>query len=354
VSRETDILRVPTAFNISGAELMTGQMSARCLFIFLCLSPALCAQDAIPSSTKKNSFAKTVYTYKTVDKVRIKADVYRHGNAEDRPVIVWLHGGALIMGTREGVPKQLLDLARKEHYVVVSLGYRLAPQAKLSQIIEDLTDGISWVRKSGPRLFHANPSRMVVAGASAGGYLALMTGHTAQPAPTALVSYWGFGDVDGDWTTTPSDAYRKGKLIDRDVALAGVGKDVLTSTNKQTGRGRSTYFLYLKQTGRWVNEVSGLDPKKNREQLTQYCPVRNVSPSFPPTLFLHGTADKDVPVEQSIAMAAELKRHGVPHELITVKGGGHSLWGGDRKKIDAAFARSMAYIHEHLSDAKSR
>ncbi len=67
--------------------------------------------------------------------------------------------------------------------------------------------------------------------------------------------------------------------------------------------------------------------------------------------FLHGTADKDVPVEQSISMARELKRHGVAHEVITIEGGGHSLWGGDRKLIEKAFKRSTEYIETILVDA---
>jgi hypothetical protein len=48
-------------------------------------------------------------------------------------------------------------------------------------------------------------------------------------------------------------------------------------------------------------------------------------------------------------MARELERHGVPHEVITIEGGGHSHWGGDRKLIDQAFKRSMDYIREKLT-----
>lgn len=317
--------------------------------LFACLAAmTLAMPTCCVAAEPASEFAKTTHTYKTVDELSVKADVYRHRDDVARPVVVWLHGGALIMGSRSGVPKILLELAEKRRFVVVSLGYRLAPEASLAEIISDLRDGLAWVRQSGPRLFAADPSRLVVAGASAGGYLALMSGITAEPPPTAIVSYWGFGDVDGDWTTQPSEAYRKGKLIDKQQAWAGVGRQVLTETNQQNGSGRATLFLYLKQTGGWLAAVSGLDPQRDRDQITSYCPIRNVSPEFPPTLFLHGTADKDVPVEQSLAMAKQLERHGVPHELITIEGGGHSLWGGDRKLIEQAFERSMEYIAEHL------
>ena len=296
------------------------------------------------------AFSKAVYTYKTVEQLEIKADVYRLQDAVARPVVVWLHGGALIMGDRGGVPRQLRDLARRHVFVLVSLGYRLAPQAKLQEIIDDLTDGLNWVRHEGPELFHGDPSRMVVTGASAGGYLALMSGIVIDPPPQAIVSYWGFGDVDGDWTTKPSEPYRKGKLIDEEDAWNGVGDAVVTGSNQANGLGRAAFFMYLKQTGRWINVVSGLDPETDRDKLTPLCPVRNVSSNYPPTLFLHGTADVDVPVEQSIAMAKELERHGVDHELITIEGGGHSLWGGDPKLIDRAFRRSVEYIRQRLTD----
>ena len=55
---------------------------------------------------------------------------------------------------------------------------------------------------------------------------------------------------------------------------------------------------------------------------------------------LQGTRDNDVPVEQLLNMAAELKKQGVSHELTAIEGGGYSLWGGDRKLIEQAFVRS--------------
>jgi acetyl esterase/lipase len=324
------------------------QCSTTFVLVFLLGSFAANLQE-LQADDQPVKFSITEYTFKTVESLKIRADVHRHANSDKRPVVVWIHGGALIMGSRTGVPKQLLELAEAERFVVVSLGYRLAPEAKLHEIISDVRDGLKWVRQSGPELFNVDPSRLVVAGASAGGYLALMSGFGTDVLPTAIVSYWGFGDVDGDWTTKPSQSYRKGKLISKEDAWAGVGQEVLTQTNQTNGRGRSTFFLYLKQTGQWLNAVCGLDPVSDRDKITQFCPVRNVTPKYPPTLFLHGTADKNVPVEQSLAMASELKRHGVSHEVITIEGGGHSLWGGDRKLIDQAFKRSMDYIREKLT-----
>ena len=80
----------------------------------------------------------------------------------------------------------------------------------------------------------ADPERVVVAGGSAGGYLTLLTGCRVRPRPTALVAYWGYGDVDGDWYTKPSDHYRTNvPLVGKDEAYQAVGGPVLTGTVTQ-------------------------------------------------------------------------------------------------------------------------
>jgi acetyl esterase/lipase len=135
-----------------------------------------------PVGAEAHQFGKKTYTYKMADKLPIQADVYRAGDAKVRPVLVWIHGGALIVGNRHGVPRNLVDLCRQEGYVLVSLDYRLAPEVKLPAIIADLKDALSWVRVKGPGLFHADPDRIVVAGGSAGGYLTMMTGICVEPA----------------------------------------------------------------------------------------------------------------------------------------------------------------------------
>lgn len=291
-------------------------------------------------------------TYKKVGDLEIQADVYRPENGVNRPVVLWIHGGALMMGSKKGVPKQLKALCEKEKFVLVSLDYRLAPEAKIPEIIEDLKDGMNWIRVSGPELFGADPQKMVVAGASAGGYLAMMSGIVTKTPPTAIVAYWGFGDIDGKWTTTPNEYYRKKmSLISKEDAYAALSKEVLTNTDNVKGRGRGNLFIYFKQNGLWAKEASGFDPVSESEKFIPYCPIKNLTDKYPPILFLHGTADTDVPYEKSVAMVEELKRLKRPYELITIEKGGHGLWGGDRNLIEKAFKRSTEYIREQLTES---
>lgn len=309
------------------------------LLLAICL-PGLAGAE-LPRST---------FVYKTVDDIPIHADVYRADDSVQRPVIAWFHGGALIVGNRQGIPRRMLELSEKEGYVLVSFDYRLAPQVTVSQIIDDLRDGLTWLRRRGAELFDADPSKLVVSGGSAGGYLTMMSGIAIDPPPTALVAYWGYGDIDGDWLTKPNEPYRKNKsVLSKQDAWAGVGEKVITGTDATNQRGRGAFYMYLRQTGLWAEVVGGFDPATERDKFTPFCPVRNLSEQYPPILMVHGTADLDVPYSKSADMARELKRLGVQHELLRIEGGGHGLGGGDAKEIEKAYARSLEFIRERLS-----
>src|SRR5829696_2236703 len=105
--------------------------------------------------------AATTHTYKTAAGCEIKADVFESDGPAKRPVLIWIHGGGLIGGSRSGIPRPLRERLQKSGFVVVSIDYRLAPNTKLPAIIEDLEDAHRWVRARGPDLFGADAGRIV-------------------------------------------------------------------------------------------------------------------------------------------------------------------------------------------------
>lgn len=296
---------------------------------------------------------KTSHCYKTVGDVKIEADAYRPDGTDLRPVLVWIHGGALIVGSKAQVPKNLLGLCAKERWILLSLDYRLAPEVKLPEIAEDLKDAFRWLHDQGPKLLHADTSRIVVAGGSAGGFLTMLSGVFVRPTPVALVAYWGYGDIDGEWTRTKSQHH--GAPVERGEAEAGVNRgSVVTNTDDPAAaKARGSYYRYLRQTGGWSFGVTGVDAAKESGKLDRFCPVKQITGDYPPILMIHGTEDTDVPYACSADMARELARHGVRHELITVQGAEHGLRDGDPKAVADANERALQFIRAHLSPKRT-
>jgi acetyl esterase/lipase len=332
---------LPIAFGIDGNR----RHARRRVFVVPLILGFVPLRDARASDSY---IEPKTYTYKTVGDLPIKADVYRLPGDDVRSAIVWIHGGALIMGKRGGP-----NLAQRKRYldaghVIVSIDYRLAPETKIHGIIDDVRDAIAWVRTRGPELFKIDPNRMAIIGHSAGGYLTLMAGFAVEPPPQALVAFYGYGDVDGDWYAKPDPYYRKTQpLVTRKDACMAIGTQEIAEGNVT---GRERFYLYCRQNGLWPQEVVGHDPAKQPGEFDRYCPIRNVTMSYPPTLLLHGDNDTDVPHQQSVAMAAELKRVGVVHEFLSIKGGGHGFDGKGMQDADvsAAFDKIEMFLRKHV------
>ena len=306
------------------------------------------------SGLKTPTAMMETHTYKQVGSLEVKADVYRFADDRTRPVVIWIHGGTVINGHREGVIGAFRQGVLDRGYLFVSIDYRLAPETQLPEVLQDVVDGVRWVQKAGPELFHADSERIAIAGGSAGGYLTLVSGFKVQPRPKALVSFWGYGDLVGDWYSKPSP-HRGITPLKRPAKKLFSKLMGLPSRIREIVAAMAGYFINIAvRRVSWPMAVSGWNPQSEPEKFYPFMPIKNVERSYPPTMLIHGDADTDVPFEQSTLMAREFEKHEVKHRLLALPGGEHGLAGVEPQIVAETYAAAVNFIQNNLKARTQR
>jgi acetyl esterase/lipase len=289
---------------------------------------------------------QSTVTYRTVGELKLEADLYLPPDRDGCPIVVWVHGGALIFGHRQDVPDWLRSTCLEEGIALASIDYRLAPATKLPEIVEDVEEAIAWL--GAPGTVSPNPGPMAVVGESAGGYLALTAAFRSDPRPDAVVSCWGYGDLLADWYTLPSPqpVHHLIEMTEQEARRQVAGPPVADDRQRQ---GNSyAFYQYCRQHGVWPQEVGGWNPDSDAGRFHPYLPVKNVDKAFPPTLLIHGTEDTDVPFTESLKMVDQLRQHGIAHQILAVDGAEHGLDGVDDSVVADVMGQASAFLRRHL------
>ncbi|WP_430109672.1 alpha/beta hydrolase [Paenibacillus sp. B1-33] len=285
---------------------------------------------------------KDTRVYKKVNNCSICADIYYQGS--NSPVILYIHGGALIFGARSWLSSDQIEFFRQSGFSIVNIDYRLAPETGFEEIIEDIKDAMNWIRTKTIDWYDFDVHNIAVMGSSAGGYLSLLIG-TMDIRPKVIVSFYGYGDILGGWLSKPSEHYCQRPIINKERACQHVRDSEITNGQWE----RFDYYLYCRQQGSWLKEVTGINNEHDDTRLIQYNPIHNITIDFPPTLFLHGDQDTDVPYEQSVLMYKKLKEKGVAAKLITIEGADHVF---DQSfcdpQVQSAFEKVIVFLRTHL------
>jgi acetyl esterase/lipase len=229
------------------------------------------------------------------------------------PVIVWIHGGAWLTGSKEACPAVVPFVAKG--YAVASINYRLSQRAVFPAQIEDCKAAIRWLRANAGK-YHLDPKHVGVWGASAGGHLVALLGTSGDVKE--LEGNGGNLDQSSrvqcvvDWFG-PTDFTRMGGSHD--------------DANAPEAR------------------LIGGPVQENKEKSARANPITYVTKNSAPFLIMHGEEDKVVPIGQSELLDEALRKAGVECTFVRIPGNGHGGPGfaspENRKRIEEFFDKHL-------------
>ncbi|WP_236648349.1 MULTISPECIES: alpha/beta hydrolase [Micromonospora] len=122
----------------------------------------------------------------TVDAGGVPARLYRDGDHDAMPVVLYAHGGGWAMGSVDTHDGLCRHLAAASGWAVLSVDYRLAPEDPYPAPVDDMARALTWLRGPGAARHGLDPGRITVAGDSSGGHLAAVTARRARDAGIRL------------------------------------------------------------------------------------------------------------------------------------------------------------------------
>lgn len=257
--------------------------------------------------------------YATVDGEDLVLDVWQPADESPRdeplPALINIHGGA------EDYPQSMFPrwdtwLADQGH-VVFDIDYRFFPDGEWQSSPGDVKCALAWVHRHAAD-YGAAPDRIAVAGASAGGLLALLaTYSTSEQIPSSCPELGEpprVGAVVAWYTAT--DATETAVIPWRLAHSSGIGADLERQQERMTGAAAGT------------DEAHRLNRALS--------PLTYVTPQSPPTLLIQGEHDVFVSTDDTHAFAAALGRAGVEHRVLSLPWTEHMFdlnWGGFASQV---------------------
>jgi acetyl esterase/lipase len=229
--------------------------------------------------------------------------------AAPRPALVWIHGGGYVMGSPEADGLQIKNLVSDVGCVVVSVDYRLAPEAPFPAGVEDCYAALRWTYEHADGL-RIDRERIAIGGSSAGGGLTAALALLARDRAEVPVAF--------QLLLVPM-------LDDRTAALPEphpfVGEFVWTPINNHFG---------------W-SALLGSEPGGD-DVPTYASPARALDLAGLPPAYI-STGSLDLFLEEDIEYARRLARAGVPTELHVYPGAYHGFSRAADARVSKAYAR---------------
>jgi alpha-L-fucosidase 2 len=238
------------------------------------------------------------------------------------PAAILVHGGGFDEGSKSTNVRPLFDVLANAGYAWFSIDYRMAPEFRFPQAIEDVNSAIKWVKANAAK-YHVDTTRLALIGESAGGFLVNYAGTHETPETRVRAVVDIYGPVD------------YGKLAEerRDHPE----RFNMTSINRHASNGGSIHFFGAEQL-----DTVGL------AKLHTISPIYAVHKGMAPFLCIHGTKDDQVSYDQSPTMCKAMKAAGVSCELISIEGGGHGMGGWRAPEMQHWKPEMIAWLNKTM------
>jgi acetyl esterase/lipase len=226
------------------------------------------------------------------------------------PVLVWIHGGAWEFFSKEA-NEGLACYFTNRGYVVFNVNYRMVPEVPMQIIIEDAMGAVIWA-KDHAKDYNGDPTRVAVAGHSAGGHLTAMIA-VACPDPYFTPTYQSAKGADCS--------------VDAAIPVSGV-YDFVT-------RG--------KERSEWTEEIFGLAYEAAPELYEKSSPISYARADLPPQLVVY--AEEEWLREANENWIKLMEEAGAPVESYMQPGVDH-LWPTWhwREPAQQTFARMVEFL----------
>lgn len=228
-----------------------------------------------------------------------------------RTAVLLFHGGGWRMGNRQMVHVHAEKLSSLG-FACCAVEYRLVQEAPWPAQLHDVKAAIRWTRAHAEAL-GIDAHRIVLQGYSAGAHLALIAAGTPN---------WPEFEGEGGSPRLPTRVaavmavYPPTEFfLDPQEAVFGnqyppVDEDEW-ARHKHAQEGFPSWVL--------------LGPNASPQDIQQASPFTYISPTFPPTLLLHGTADVHVPHPPTVRLYQRLSALGVKSDLHLYSGQSHGF-----------------------------
>lgn len=243
------------------------------------------------------------------------------------PLLIYLHGGGLIYGTRNDLPKYHMELFVNMGYQVLCLDYPLFPSITFDVLLDTIEAYIRWICQKPMALRPFNAYDLF--GRSAGSYLAfkwteMCIKNNHYQKPRNLIAFYGYPTYNVDVFNDPQ--MHKNHIHIPSNALKGMPMDQLITDDPLLLR--AVYYAYLRQEGKWLETLFSINVRSwnfrdpfYQSLISRYDVDKTTLSDFPNTFMAASVEDDDVPFSIGKQFSKRLPNsvfhqvYGLPHDF---------------------------------------